>query len=148
MDIGESRRHGSAHAVLSDRVQVWPDNACCSMVATSNSLTIVYKRPIDFPDGPKGDKVSLRIGCLPFLQLDGQSFAEGQQSLPGLDVLLSGSIVEHGTRSLTFSKPQKIHGAYYYDLSYSFPSELRGRCDPTLVISFEKTTPPSYPLEF
>ncbi|RSH80873.1 hypothetical protein EHS25_007042 [Saitozyma podzolica] len=140
----DSGNHGAGCGWIS----VWPDNACCSMVATSNSLTIVYKRPIDFPDGPRGDKVSLRIGCLPFLQLDGQSFAENRQSLPGLDVSLSGSIVDHGTRSLTFSKAQKIHGAYYYDLSYSFASELRGRCDPTLVISVKKTTPPSYPLKF
>ena len=70
------------------------------------------------------------------------------ESLPGLNVRLSGNVVEKGERSVKFSAATRLHGAYYYDLTYTFPQSLREGGDPTLLISVKKTEPPKTSLRF
>lgn len=89
--------------------------------------------------------MTLHIGALPFRQLDATSFEGHKARLPGLDVRLSGSVVEEGSQVLDFNKDTHLHGAPFYRLSYTFPSSLR-ETEPTLVVGFAKTKPPVYDL--
>jgi hypothetical protein len=114
------------------------------MVASPESLTITYPKPIDFASSPSSKQVRLHIGALPFLQLNTKSFDSNSESLPGLDLQLSGNIVERGQRSLRFGSETRTHGVYHYVLQYDWQGDIGV---PELVISFKKQTPPQYPLE-
>lgn len=113
------------------------------MTVTPNSLDIAYTRSKDFPSSQSADEVILLIGCLPFMQLDQDSFSSGEAALPGLDVKLSGSAVQYGTRKMTFNKTTKPHGAYYYELKYSLAPDLRDSMEPRILIEVKKTVPPT-----
>lgn len=112
------------------------------MVATSDSLTIRYLKPTDFIDSPTSDRIAIRIGCLPDMQLGHDFLKDGTASLPGLDIHLTGNVVESCQPIITFSLKQKLHGAFFYEVVYQFPSSLREKGDPTLVIGVRKTEPP------
>lgn len=129
-------------------IAVWPEIAACEIIASSNSLAVKYKTPFDFPDSPQATRITLHIGCLPFMQLDQTAFASNAASLPGLDVRLSGNVVEKGTQEFTFDKHHFNHGSAFYKLSYAFPANLREAEEPTLVVNFTKTKPPVYDLRF
>lgn len=117
-------------------------------MASPESLSIRYEKPVDFPGSPQANEISLRVGCLPFVQLDQGFLADGKASLPGLDIHLTGSIVEQGVRSVAFSKATKLHGAFFYEVKYKFPESLREAGQPELVIGVKKTTPPAHALLF
>lgn len=90
--------------------------------------------------------MQLSISSIPDFQLGPDAFSNGQASLPGLDVVLSGNVVEQGNRSLTYTGAM-INSFYYYNLTYTIPSDLMDGGDvPELVITFTKTSPPSYDL--
>lgn len=123
--------------------QVWPDSACAAVVPTESSLTIAYRRSSHFSGSELPTKISLHIGYIPFHQLTTASFSSNRESLPGLDVELTGNVVESGRRSLTFDKSHSLHGARYYRLTYEFGPELYETEDgPTLYLGFKKTKPP------
>jgi hypothetical protein len=115
------------------------------MKATPESLTVSYPKPVDFVSSPSSNLIRLHIGALPFLQLDGQSFTSNREQLPGLDIQFSGNVVERGRRSLKFGSDTRTHGACHYVLEYEWEGNIG---IPELLISFQKTTPPSYPLQF
>lgn len=79
------------------------------------------------------------------MQLDGTSFQGSKQSLPGLDITLSGNVAEEAKRTLTFDKTHKLHGAWYYRLVFDFPA-LREKGEvPELVLGLTQTEPPVSP---
>jgi hypothetical protein len=128
-------------------IAVYPESACAAITATADALTVKLPKPTDFPNSPSADRVTLHIGALPFMQLNKRSFEGHRASLPGLDVRLSGNIVEQGTQTLEFNKDTTMHGAPYYRLSYAFPASLREE-EPTLVVGVTRTKPPVYDLRF
>lgn len=140
----DSGRHGGGCGWIA----VWPENAACDITATPSSLAVTCKKPVDFPDSPQANQITLHIGCLPFMQLDQRTFDDHAASLPGLDVRLSGNVVERGIQSFSFTKDTNNHGAAFYKLIYAFPASLRNEEDPALVINFVKTKPPVYDLRF
>jgi hypothetical protein len=81
------------------------------------------------------------------MQLDKQSFANNTARLPGLDIRLSGNVVDSGRRSFTFAKDQKLHGSWYYRLTYDFDGVDLNDEEPELRIEVETTDPPRYPLQ-
>jgi hypothetical protein len=114
-------------------------------VATQNNLSISYPPSQDFSNGTLSNMIQLSISSIPDFQLSNSSFT-GKTSLPGLDVTLSGNVVDQGKKSLSFTGAQ-INGFYVYNLTHSFDSSLRDNGEvPTLVVEFEKTTPPEYQL--
>lgn len=124
-------------------MQVWPTSVCAEIQAGPKSLTIRYPPSRDFPDAPVSHTMVLHIGALPFMQLDGNSFASNRESLPGLDVELKGSVADNSTKCLRFASNTRTHGAYHYVLQFEWKGDIGV---PELVIQFEKTTPPQYPL--
>lgn len=125
--------------------QVWPTSACAAIVASAESLSITYPKPVDFANSPSSNVIRLHIGALPFLQLDGKSFESDRESLPGLEIQFTGNVVERGRRTLKFGSNTKTHDAYHYVLEYSWEGDIG---IPELVIEFKKTAPPQYLLEF
>ena len=126
---------------------MWPTNSCCRIKATESALTITYPHPTDFAKAAhnSSSQIILHIGCLPFMQLDGTSFQGSKQSLPGLDITLSGNVAEEAKRTLTFDKTHKLHGAWYYRLVFDFPA-LREKGEvPELVLGLTQTEPPVSP---
>jgi hypothetical protein len=113
------------------------------MVATQDSLTVRYLPPSDFPDSPTSNRIAIRIGCIPDVHLGHDFLQDGTASLPGLDLRISGNVVENSKRTISFSLKQKLHGAFYYEIVYTFPPSLRDSDVPTLVISVKKTDPPA-----
>lgn len=140
----DSGRHGGGCGWIA----VWPENGACNITATPTSLSVAYKKPVDYEPStsPQAGRITLHIGCLPFMQLDKTTFANHATSLPGLDVHISGNVVEHGKQVFEFTKDTNMHGAPFYRLSYEFPSSLRQTEDPTLVVNFVKTKAPGYDL--
>ncbi|WWD16288.1 hypothetical protein CI109_100714 [Kwoniella shandongensis] len=127
-------------------ISYYPSNPSCEIVASSTNLTIRYVPTVDWPNSTVSNAIQLSISSLPNFQLNKGAFANGQASLPGLDVSLSGNVVDQGTFSLTFTG-DAINSFEYYNLTYSFPSSLsQGNYVPELVVGFTKTTPPSYDL--
>lgn len=78
-----------------------------------------------------------------YLNLD--SFTSSKQSLPGLDVSLSGNVAEFAKRTLRFDKTTTMHGAKFYELVFDL-SKLPEGVVPKLELQLEKTVPPTYPL--
>lgn len=122
---------------------MWPTSVCAEIIARPDSLTIRYPPSRDSKEAPVSRRMILHIGALPFLQLDGTSFEGNRQSLPGLDVELHGNVTTNGRKTLRFGSAMRTHGAYYYELQYEWDGEIG---TPELVIAFQKTTPPHYPL--
>ena len=89
--------------------------------------------------------MQLSISALPDFQLSPFSFENGQASLPGLDVMLSGNVVERGNRTLTFTGDD-INGFLYYNLTYSWEGTSLSGEIPELVVGITKTASPSYQL--
>lgn len=130
--------------------QMWPTNSCCEMKVSPTSLTIAYPKPKQFPLAAHNSAttMTLHIGCLPFLQLNGDSFTTGTTSLPGLDITLSGNVAEKAKRTLSFDKSHKLHGAWHYRLILDFASvaDMCSRDEvPVLTIGLQKTQPPPSP---
>jgi hypothetical protein len=125
--------------------QYYPTNPSCSIIATSSNLTIRYPPSLDYPNITTSNSLQLSIASQPDFQLGKTAFSNHTASLPGLDVTLSGNVVEQGNRSLTYGAT--INDLYYYNLTYTFPGNLQsGAAVPELVISWKKTAPPSYNL--
>jgi len=82
------------------------------------------------------------------MQLGHDFLAKGRASLPGLDIEATGNIANSATRSVTFALSQKIHGALYYEVTYSFPKESQEAEELELVLSLKKTVPPRQPYRF
>lgn len=82
------------------------------------------------------------------MQLDQSFLAEGKASLPGLDVKASGSIASSATRSVTFALSQKIHGALFYEVIYTFSKELQEAEEVDFVLDITKTVPLEQPYRF
>jgi hypothetical protein len=59
--------------------------------------------------------------------------------------VLSGNAIQQGNRTLSYGAT--INDLYYYNLTYTFPASIRSSGEvPELVISWTKTTPPTYDL--
>lgn len=56
---------------------------------------------------------------------------------------MKGNVAERGHRSLRFDAATRTHGVYHYVLEYTWDGDIGV---PELVIEFQKTSPPSYPL--
>lgn len=67
--------------------------------------------------------------------------------MPGLDIELTGNIVDTGHKTLEFSQSTKRWDSWYYRLKYTFPDAVGADIVPELVISLRKVTPPDYPFE-
>ncbi|ORY25543.1 hypothetical protein BCR39DRAFT_543951 [Naematelia encephala] len=130
-------------------ITVWPSTSCASIVASSDSLTISYPKSLDFPSSAiESNEMELHISALPFLQLDGDSFGSDSHSLPGLDVELSGNVVQQGSRTLEFNHDTQCWGRWFYRLKYTFPDSLRENGSvPTMIVHWKRTTPPVYPFQ-
>jgi hypothetical protein len=125
--------------------QYYPTNPSCSIIATSSNLTIRYPPSLDYPNITTSNSLQLSIASQPDFQLAKTAFSNHTASLPGLEVTLSGNVVEQGNRSLAYGAT--INDLYYYNLTYTFPGSLRSAGTvPQLVISWKKTAPPSYNL--
>lgn len=125
-------------------LQMWPTNSCCRIQATADSLNIAYTKPIHFPmaEHNTSSQIILHIGCLPFFQMNGDSFSTNTEDLPGLRLTLSGNVAERAKRTLTFDKSHKLHGAWYHRLVFDFAQEesLMSRDEePCLVLGLERT---------
>lgn len=126
--------------------QMWPTNSCCRIQASRGTLTIAYPKPRHFPSAAHNSstKMILHISCLPFFQLNNDSFIGSKTSLPGLDLTLSGNVADKARRTLTFDKSHKLHGAWHYRLAFDFSSEddmVSRAQEPVLVLGIKKTKP-------
>ncbi|KAK8869446.1 hypothetical protein IAR55_000010 [Kwoniella newhampshirensis] len=127
-------------------ISYYPSNPSCEIVASSSNLTIRYVPSSDWPNGIVSNSIQLSISSLPDFQLNKGAFADGTASLPGLDVALSGNVVEQGNMSISFTG-DGINSFQYYNLTYTIPSPLlEGEDVPELVVGFTKTNPPTYQL--
>jgi hypothetical protein len=115
------------------------------MIASDKSLDIRYTKPKDFPNTPRANVIRLRVGCMPFLQLDLDSLNDNTLSLPGLDIRLTSNVAKPGAAKILFSKANKLYGAFYYEVVYTFEDDLE---EPHLCIEYTKTEPPAYPLAY
>jgi hypothetical protein len=123
-------------------LQIWPTTERASIVASTKSLSI------SFPTGHSGKPASslvLHISCLPFFQLDGNSWTTSKQDLPGLTVSLEGNIADKAVRKLRFDNKTTLHEAKYYELTFEFEGKLAEGEVPKLVLDLTKTEPPTYP---
>jgi hypothetical protein len=149
ISVCSSQVHAIAAEVDTDD-QMWPTNSCCRIEATAESLTIAYPKPrhFDTAEHNSSTQIILHIGCLPFLQLTGESFTTDRESLPGLDITLGGNVAQHAKRTLTFDKSHKLHGAWHYRLVFDFGASeaLATRAEePCLVLGLRQTQPPASP---
>lgn len=80
------------------------------------------------------------------MQLDLTSFTSKTQSLPGLDITLAGNVADSAARSLRFDKSTTMHGAKFYELTFTLDGKLGEGVVPRLELRLDKTTPPTYPL--
>jgi hypothetical protein len=91
------------------------------------------------------NQIQLSISSLPDFQLDKGAFKDNSETLPGLEVDISGNVVDSGNKTLTYTNAD-INGFVYYNLTYTFdPAEMQ-EDTPELIVSFTKTTPPQYSL--
>lgn len=78
------------------------------------------------------------------MQLDKNTFSDHKASLPGLEIELRGNVVEQGAQTFGFKASNKLHGAFYYELRYTFSDQLAEQAVPEFVVDFRKTAPPVY----
>ena len=121
---------------------MWPTSPTTSVVVDKDGLTISYPES-QFFNEPKSDRMVLHFGALPFFSLNTKSFADGKVSFPGLDVELSGNVMDEGRLVVDFSKRNKLHGAWFYRVTIEFPKTLQ---TPTLRVAVKKTAAPVCPL--
>lgn len=129
---------------------MWPTNSCCRIEAKADSLSIAYPKPHHFPAASHNSstQIILHIGCLPFFQLNGDSFIGEKEILPGLELTFGGNVAAKSKRTLTFDKSHKLHGAWHYRLVLDFAheSDMASREEePVLVLGLKKTQPPASP---
>lgn len=52
--------------------------------------------------------------------------------------------MDQGVQTFEFKVSNKLHGASYYELRYSFSDDLVKHAVPEFIIDFRKTMPPVY----
>ena len=116
------------------------------MVATPSNLTIRYVPSQDFANATTSTSMTVVISPIPDHQFGTGSFnnSDHSESLPGLDVSLSGNVIDQGSLNLAYTG-DAINGFNYYNLTVEFAGAL-GDEVPELVLGFKKTTPPTYNL--
>jgi hypothetical protein len=124
---------------------MWPTTICADIVAQPSNLSISLPTSLDGTPNA-GTEIVLHISSLPFMQLDLDSFTGPSQSLPGLNVTLSGNVADCAVRTLRFDKSTTLHGARFYKLIFDFKGKLQKGETPKLELQLEKTEPPVYPL--
>ncbi|KAJ7588100.1 hypothetical protein C8J56DRAFT_860795 [Mycena floridula] len=106
-----------------------------SAVASSTNIILSYPPSRAFPgDGIESDVMTFLIGGINGLSLDEELLANGTATLPGIQLKISGNVV-NGSRSVTYGTGT-INDLAYYNVTYVIPDGLTET--PRIVVGFVK----------